>query len=191
MNYLAHAMLSPADDLVMVGNLVGDFVRSLDDLPPRLRQGVVLHRRIDSAANEHPAFRHSTHRLVPAVGHYARAVLDIFYDHILARDFEDFSVSGTLEAFVESIDRRYCAQRLHLPSDLASRWSTVTWLASYAHTDGVARSLRRLSQRSRRDVDLTMAMPLLEQHYSALRDDLAELFPALEAVVRNQTELVG
>ncbi len=193
MNYLAHAMLSPDDDLIMVGNLVGDFVRSLDGLPPRLRQGVVLHRRIDSAANGHPAFRRSTHRLVPAIGHYARAVLDIFYDHILARNFDAFSVGGALGLgeFVASTDRRYLAQRHHLPRDIADRWDTVTWLGSYAHPDGVARSLRRLSQRSRRDIDLTVVLPLLEQHYSAFREDLAELFPDLERVVEQLAGPMG
>jgi acyl carrier protein phosphodiesterase len=186
MNYLAHAMLSPTDDLVMVGNLVGDFVRSLEGISPRLREGVVLHRRIDSTANEHPAFRRSTHLLVPAIGHYARAVLDILYDHILARHFDAFSDAGSLDEFVESIDRRYAAQRDHLPPDIATRWNSVTWLSSYLHIDGVTRSLNRLSQRSRHDVDLTAALPLLAQHYDAIRDDLAELFPALTMVVKEE-----
>ncbi|MBL7077011.1 MAG: DUF479 domain-containing protein [Kiritimatiellae bacterium] len=186
MNYLAHAMLSPTDDLVMVGNMVGDFVRSLDGLPPRLRQGVVLHRRIDSAANEHPAFRRSTHLLVPAMGHYARAVVDVFYDHLLAVHFDDFGDGETLDGFVQSVDRRFRSQRHHLPANLAVRWDSVVWLTSYAHTDGVARSLHRLSQRSRRGADLTVAMPLLEEHSEALKEDLSALFPALKDVVGRQ-----
>jgi len=190
MNYLAHAMLSPDDDLVLIGNLVGDFVRSLDDIPPRLRAGVVLHRRIDSAANEHPAFRRSAHRLVPSIGHYSRAVLDIFYDHILACHFDEFSTAGTLEEFVASVDQRYCAQRHLLPPHIATRWNSVTWLTSYAHSDGIANSVNCLSRRSRRDVDLTTALPLLETHHDAFRQDLVELFAELKRVVRQQAETV-
>jgi acyl carrier protein phosphodiesterase len=189
MNYLAHAMLSPDDDLVMVGNLVGDFVRSLDGIPPRLREGVVLHRRIDRVANEHPAFRRSAQRLVPTMGHYARAAIDILYDHLLARDFSDFGDTGSLDSFVADVDRRFQSQRLHLPAALSTRWESVAWLSSYAHIDGIRRSLHRLSQRSRRTVDLTVAMPLLEAHHEALKDDLNELFPALKEVVRESQAL--
>jgi len=183
MNYLAHAMLSPDDDLVMVGNLVGDFVRSLEGLPPRLRDGVMLHRRIDRVANEHPAFRRSVHRLVPLMGHYARAVIDVLYDHLLANHFADFSTAGTLDEFVQAIDCRFQSQRRYLPGNLTARWESVTWLTSYAHLDGVRHSLHRLSQRSRREVDLTTAIPIMEAHHEALREDLTELFPALEDVV--------
>lgn len=183
MNYLAHALLSPADDTIMVGNLVGDYVRSLEGIDPDIRKGVILHRRIDSVANSHPAFRRSAHRLVPVMGHYARAVLDIFYDHLLARHFTDFVPATTLDAFVASIDHRFQGQRHRLPPHIATRWDHLTWLTTYAHHDGIARSLRRLSQRSRRGADLTTALPLLDEFHDALKRDLEELLPDLEKLV--------
>jgi acyl carrier protein phosphodiesterase len=183
MNYLAHALLSPADDTIMVGNLVGDYVRSLEDIHPGIREGVILHRRIDSVANSHPAFRRSTRLLTPTLGHYARAVLDIFYDHLLARHFTDFVPATTLDGFVESTDRRFQGQRHHLPPDIATRWDRLTWLTTYAHHDGIASSLRRLSQRSRRNADLTTALPLLDEFHDALKIDLEELLPDLQTLV--------
>ena len=169
MNYFAHAFLSPADDQVMVGNMIGDFVRSLDGLAPGIRRGVVLHRQIDSYTNTHAAFRRSSRRLFPVMGHYARVVVDVFYDHLLTRHCEDYTDAGTLTDFVQAIDLRYQAQRHFLPEDLPVRWRSVDWLASYARTEGVVQSLRRLSRRSRRGVDLTAAMPLLARHRQGLK----------------------
>ena len=52
--------------------------------------------------------------------------------------------------------------------------------SAYAHHDGIASSLRRLSQRSRRNADLTTALPLLDEFHDALQRDLEELLPDLE-----------
>ncbi len=187
MNYLAHALLSPDDDRVMVGNIAGDFLRSLDRLAPGIREGVILHRRIDSYSNTHDAFRCSVRRLAPTMGHYARAVIDVFYDYFLARDFGRYAAGQSLEAFVRDVDARFQCQRHLLPEALARRWHDLDWLNSYARVDGIERSLERLSRRSKRGVDLTTAMPLLKEHEQGLTQDLGLLLPDLQRLVQSAT----
>src|SRR5947207_2830586 len=50
MNFLAHAFLSFNDPGLLVGNMIADSVKGkeADNYPDRIRQGILLHREIDS-----------------------------------------------------------------------------------------------------------------------------------------------
>lgn len=92
MNFLAHAVLAERTPALLVGGVVGDWIKGIlpGGLPMDLAQGVVLHRAIDGFVEIHPAFRHSCSRISPARRRYAGVLVDIFYDHILARDWGRF-----------------------------------------------------------------------------------------------------
>jgi len=91
MNFLAHAVLAGDDPALIVGGVVGDWIKGLlpGALPADLAHGVALHRAIDSHAETHPAFQRSRNRVSPARRRYAGILVDIYYDHLLARDCRD------------------------------------------------------------------------------------------------------
>jgi acyl carrier protein phosphodiesterase len=70
MNFLAHALLAGDDPALVVGGVVGDWIKGPlpAGLPPDLARGVALHRAIDSHAETHPAFRRSRARVSPRAG---------------------------------------------------------------------------------------------------------------------------
>ena len=72
---------------------MGDFVKGRvdDGTPHPLRDGIMLHRRIDSFAEHHPLFLRSRQRLAPRYGLYRGVMVDLFYDHFLAVDWEELS----------------------------------------------------------------------------------------------------
>ncbi len=55
MNLLAHALLSPADPGILIGNLTADWIkgRARNALPRDLRAGIALHRQIDAFTDTH------------------------------------------------------------------------------------------------------------------------------------------
>jgi acyl carrier protein phosphodiesterase len=121
-------------------------------LPPDLARGVALHRAIDSHAETHPAFRRSRARVSPARRRYAGVLVDIFYDHLLARDwaalhpqpFADYrhAVYGAVAARVADLpEHSHYALRLMAAED---------WFHGYARLDGIADVLARMSRRARR-----------------------------------------
>jgi acyl carrier protein phosphodiesterase len=73
MNFLAHAMLAGNDPALIVGGVVGDWIKGpLPGLLPRdLARGVALHRAIDSHAETHPAFQRSRNRVAADRRRYA------------------------------------------------------------------------------------------------------------------------
>jgi acyl carrier protein phosphodiesterase len=87
MNFLAHALLAGDSPALVVGGVVGDWIKGPlpGALPDDLARGVALHRAIDTFAETHPAFCLSRARMSPARRRYAGVLVDIFWDHLLAR----------------------------------------------------------------------------------------------------------
>ena len=111
MNFLAHAWLATQaaedaavrDDLV-VGGMIGDSVKGLlpAGLPDRLAAGVGLHRAIDVFAESDESFRRSRLRLPAARRRVAGIVVDMAYDHFLARHWSSFEAQP-LEEFAQTV----------------------------------------------------------------------------------------
>ena len=101
MNFLAHIYLSDHNDDLAVGNFIADSVRGKDYLnfPAQIQKGILLHRAIDTFTDAHPIFRQSTKRLHSRYSHYSGVIVDIFYDHFLAKNW-DIYCEIPLENFV-------------------------------------------------------------------------------------------
>ena len=57
-----------------------------------IQKGVLLHRFIDSFTDFHPTYRKSKHRLHTKYGHYSGVIMDIFYDHFLAKNWTKYQL---------------------------------------------------------------------------------------------------
>jgi acyl carrier protein phosphodiesterase len=154
MNFLAHALLAGDDPALVVGGVVGDWIKGPlpGRLPPDLARGVALHRAIDSHAETHPAFRRSRARVSTARRRYAGVLVDIFYDHLLAADWEALHHLPFAE-FRLGVYREISARSAELPEHAhfgLELMATQDWFHSYARIDGIADVLARMSRRARR-----------------------------------------
>jgi len=86
MNFLAHAYLSGTDPKILIGNLIGDFVKGkqMDAYSEQLKNGIQLHREIDHYTDHHNVTLKSKKRLRSQFRHYSGVIVDMFYDHFLA-----------------------------------------------------------------------------------------------------------
>ena len=93
MNFLAHLHLADPDPALMLGGVVADFARNPEvaALPADVQAGVRLHRLIDGFTDRHPVVHRSIGRVAGRLGWFAGIVIDIYYDHILARDWATYS----------------------------------------------------------------------------------------------------
>lgn len=151
MNFLAHAMLAGDEPALIVGGVVGDWIKGPlpAGLPPELARGVALHRAIDRHAEDHPAFQRSRQRMSAERRRYAGVLVDIFYDHLLARDWPHD------EPLAAACRRIYGHLIDHLPAlpeharPAMQLMASEDWLGSYAGLDGIADVLQRMSRRAR------------------------------------------
>ncbi|MBU0622932.1 MAG: DUF479 domain-containing protein [Gammaproteobacteria bacterium] len=153
MNFLAHALLAGDDAALVVGGVVGDWIKGPlpAGLPQDLARGVALHRAIDNHAESHPAFCNSRSRVSPQRRRYAGVLVDIYYDHLLAREWTSLH-PVPLKLFNAEVYRRIETRLNDLPADahrVLRLMACEDWLSSYAGMDGIADVLARMSRRVR------------------------------------------
>ena len=129
--------------------MLGDFVKGPlpAGLSPELASGVALHRAIDSFAERHPAFVSSRQRVGAKRRRVAGVLVDLFYDHLLARDWADYG-SGTLEDYVQEVYVSLSEYHECLP-DSAREMSRLmhqqNWLCAYRDLSSLGRVIDRMS----------------------------------------------
>ncbi|MEQ8424061.1 MAG: DUF479 domain-containing protein, partial [Cyclobacteriaceae bacterium] len=90
MNFLAHIYLSGDNAQLMIGNFIGDFVKGKNlsaRYNPDVVLGIELHRAIDEYTDSHDVVQKSKVRLRPKYRHYSGVIVDMFYDHFLAKNW--------------------------------------------------------------------------------------------------------
>lgn len=176
MNYLFHLFLSDPDQNVMLGNLMGDFVKGrldLADFPETILFGLRQHRQIDSFANQSSGYQASRHRIDPEFGYFRSIMVDVFYDHFLARHWERHHPLP-LDQFAEQVYQTLENNFELLPPDLQQivpRMIKHNWLVSYREIETIETVLLRLDQRIKRPSPLSRGGEQLKQHYDMFDAD--------------------
>lgn len=178
MNYLAHTLLAGPDPQTLVGGVLGDFWRGAPDAawPPGLRAGVILHRHIDTFTDAHALLIEARALFVPPQRRYAGILLDVYFDHLLARDFSRYS-SVPLASFSAHVMRLLIDARKEMPPAMQRFIGYIQargGFAAYADPVVINDVLRGIGQR------LNHPNPLAESASSlfALATPLTELFAA-------------
>ncbi len=192
MNFLAHLALAGPDTDLQAGNLIADWIkgRRLAELPPAVQAGVVMHRALDVYTDHHPAVRRSTARLRGRWGLYSAILVDVLYDHLLARGF-----AGTTGSELRPwLDARYVSLRRtapRLPTREACRLERLICddrLYSYTTTAGVRQALRRVSLQLRRRPCLWNAVEDFTNAEEGFQGDFGEFW---RDVVPEASRLAG
>jgi acyl carrier protein phosphodiesterase len=178
MNWLAHLRLAPEEPLLRLGNLCGDFVRGVDIslLPLGLQRGIAHHRAIDRFVDAHPIVRTSRARLGVPFQRLAPVLLDVFYDHFLARDWQTHGDGRPLASFAAEVHDQLEAHASVLPPRLQAAIPVMrreNWLLSYAQLDGIDAILLRMSRRLTRPNPLAKGGQQLRAHHAELAQDFA------------------
>ncbi|MBE0500509.1 MAG: DUF479 domain-containing protein [Desulfuromonadales bacterium] len=176
MNYLFHLFLSSPEQDLLLGNLMGDFVRGrleFADYPANVLLGLKQHRQIDSFATQSSAYLASRQRIDPQFGYFRSIMVDVFYDHLLARNWErhhPLSLEQFARQIYQILEKRFDL----LPAELQKivpRMIQHNWLVSYRDIAIVEPVLIRLDQRIKRPTPLAAGLEQLKRHYAALETD--------------------
>jgi acyl carrier protein phosphodiesterase len=196
LNWLAHVFLSEADVQFRLGNLLADIVRG-DDLArtgERFRRGVQKHKQIDAFTDSHPLVKRSKARVSPEYRRFSGVLVDVFYDHLLATRWNDYSPI-VLDAFTSKFYADIEASNIELPSSARVTLDRIIrhdLLGGYRQIEGVERSLRRLSaylsSRWRREFALEKGVADLIAQRAGFDEDFAEFFPELQAAVMREAK---
>jgi acyl carrier protein phosphodiesterase len=155
--------------------------KNFETFPKEIQKGIILHREIDTFTDAHPVFRQSTKRLHANYHHYSGIIVDIFYDHFLAKNWNQYSTE-TLENFTE---RFYQSLRDNYDSLNEKTQKMVpylvqqNWLMSYQSIDGIAIILEKMDNRMKRDSNMRLSISELKTHYSEFEQEFTLFFKEL------------
>ena len=194
MNYLAHLYLSGSNEDVLLGNYIADGIKGEDksNYKPLVIQGVKLHKKIDDYTDRHEIFKRSAKRLTPNYGHYARVIVDIFYDHFLAKNWSEYH-HQPLNEYALSIYQFLDGRHNELPRQSQRfLWYMKEFhiLYNYSKLEGIEKVLQGLDTRSRFKSNMKDSIKELNELYTEFGEDFSEFFPQLVEFVETQEEFI-
>ncbi|WP_431134791.1 ACP phosphodiesterase [Psychroserpens mesophilus] len=183
MNFLAHIYLSGDNDMITIGNFIADAVRGnkYKLLSPEFQVGIKLHRHIDTFTDTHPVVRQSTKRLHKNYSHYSGVIVDILYDHFLAKNWKNYS-DIPLETYVDDFYECLQAHFDILPErfqKLMPYMIADNWLLSYAEVEGIQRVLNGMNKRTKNKSGMNLATNELKKYYSEFENEFTLFFKDL------------
>ena len=190
MNFLAHAFLSFGDAEILTGNVISDFVKGKAQYtyPLPIQQGIRLHRAIDTFTDAHAATKEAVNFFKTPYRLYSGAIVDIVYDHFLARDKTAFP-DETLLSFSLDVYRMLEQQAAHLPPHFAQVFLYMkkeNWLWNYRTEEGILRSLRGLARRATYLTEGDTAFQLFLEHYQGLEACYQNFIPDVKSFTKQQ-----
>ncbi|MBO9583640.1 MAG: DUF479 domain-containing protein [Flavobacterium sp.] len=190
MNFLAHIYLSGDNDLIKIGNFMADGIRGkqFEHFPEDVQKGILLHRFIDTYTDSHDIFRKSTKRLHDRYHHYAGVIVDIVYDHFLAKNWTQYS-DEKLEVFV---NRFY--HSLHDNYEILTEKTQGlmpymierNWLVSYRTTEGIQNILTQMDRRSKNISQMQFAVEELTEFYDEFEEEFTLFFEEMRAQAKEK-----
>ncbi|WP_432411040.1 ACP phosphodiesterase [Rasiella sp. SM2506] len=183
MNFLAHIYLSGEDEGITIGNFIADGIKGkrYQKFPPKIIKGILLHRFIDSYTDSHPTVRQSTARLHKNYSHYSGVIVDILYDHFLAKNWNKYHPQP-LATYVDNFYEMLRANFEILPTRIQRmlpHMMSDNWLLSYASIDGISNILTQMNHRTKNQSKMNFAVRELEEFYTEFETEFTSFFAEL------------
>lgn len=185
MNFLAHLVLSPGGVKQMAGNFFANQAKGnkWKMLEKEYANGVLLHRKIDSFVDSHQIIINAKSFLSNEYGKFKGVLLDIYWDHFLAKDFSIYYKMPRPE-FVS-----FCQKKLKIHANffhpkakvLVEHMEKQNWLNEYSELEGIEKILKQMSRRFKYDNPLSDGVDGLRENYQALQTKFDILWPELKS----------
>lgn len=185
MNFLAHIYLSGNDENIIIGNFIADAIKGKKYLnyPREIQKGILLHREIDTFTDSHPIVHQSTAKLHSKYSHYSSVIVDILYDHFLAKNWHQYHAIPLAE-YVQDFYALLKKNYKNLPTRiqrLTPYMIADNWLLSYATVEGIGRILAQMNVRTKGIVDMDQAVKELEEFYDEFENEFTLFFEELRS----------
>ena len=152
--------------------------KHFNHFPVDIQKGILLHRAIDTFTDAHPVFRQSTKRLHAKYHHYSGVIVDIFYDHFLAKNWSTYSderLEDYSERFYQSLRDNYSILTPRTQG-LMPYMMNHNWLVSYQTIEGIGVILAKMDTRMKYESNMRFSITELELFYSEFENEFTVFF---------------
>jgi acyl carrier protein phosphodiesterase len=194
LNYLAHLFLAGTDPEMVLGNFIADHVKGSDVLKysENVQKGISMHRAIDTFTDQHPVVKQSISRLRTDFRKYAGVVVDMYYDHYLSANWDEYSHQDLIHFSTTRYDILNTFQKI-LPARSARLlfyMEKQNWLLSYGSFDGIQQAFNGMSRRTTFESKMELAVVNLKAGYPEFRQEFRQFFPELQSYVNTNFDVI-
>ncbi len=184
MNFLAHLYLANIDKEIILGNFIADGIRAnkYHHFSDTIQFGIKMHRAIDVFTDEHPIFRQSKRRLEPKYRLYKGVIIDLLYDHFLAKNWSDYSAIPLTNYSIAVYDllHKYYEILPYRTQHLLPYMVKQNWLCMYSTIPGITSILHDMNVRTKGKSKMNEAIDDLLKNYTIFEQDFTLFFEELK-----------
>ena len=181
MNLLAHAFLGFDNAELITGQIAGDFVKGpdLSEYSTMIAAGIQMHRQLDVWTDRHPVFKRSCNRFPRSRRRVAGILVDLAYDHSLARFWSNYCHQDLVEyaGFVYLNLERFKADLPTKMSGFIRRVPKIRLLESYRDAEGLRRAINHVATRLKKPELLHGAFEEVQEMMPVIDSDFKAFFP--------------
>ena len=140
-----------------------------------------MHQFVDQFTDTHALVKKSKDRIKKHFHLLSGVLVDVFYDHFLAKDFEHIatvSLEGFCEYIYEVLEKNIAELPPRLQPFVPIMISENT-LYSYRKLEGIQVALTRINHRITKKISVELAMAIFRDLYDFLENDFRKFFPCL------------
>jgi acyl carrier protein phosphodiesterase len=192
MNFLAHAYLSFNNTHLLMGNMLGDFVKgpTQHQFSKPIQQGMLLHRFIDRFTDQHPSFLATKELYRKASPLGAGIFADMVFDHCLAANNAYFT-EPQLAEFAQHVYQHLPINHPHTPPVALEFFRAMqqhNWLLHYRSEEGITRAMHNMTRRYPRIGNSEPVLKRFAETRADAQHHFSHFFPELEAACQSEIQ---
>jgi acyl carrier protein phosphodiesterase len=183
LNFLAHLHLSCSNEYLLVGNYLSDLLslKESNNLPQEYKNGIKLHRLIDTYTDNNSDVRFVNSLLIPYVGKYAPVATDVIFDYYLAQNWKKYNHQTITEFCLHSYS--IIQSHIHIApkkvQDITSAMILDNFLEKYTSKQGLDFVFEKLNKRSRFKVDFKNVLTAIEKESESINKSFLSFYPSI------------
>lgn len=162
--------------------------KQYENFPIDIQKGILLHRAIDTFTDAHPLFRQSTKKLHSRYHHYAGVIVDMYYDHFLAKNWTNYhseNLTNYADNFYQSLTDNFPLLTLKT-QNLLPYMMEYNWLVNYQSIPGLERILSQMDHRTKNQSLMRFATEELVAHYDEFESEFALFYKEVQQFSNNK-----
>ncbi|MFV0345681.1 MAG: ACP phosphodiesterase [Bacteroidales bacterium] len=172
MNFLAHTYFAGDNHKKIVGSFIADYVKGRDynKYSKDIRDGILLHRLIDSFIDNNTIAKESGSLFAEKYRRYKKVVIDIVYDHFLAKHWDRFS-EISLREYTHKIHKILLSNFIHIPNRMKiwlPAFISRKQLVDYAEIKGIEKVLVNMGKHTSLPSEAHFAIQIIEANLQTL-----------------------
>jgi len=167
----------------MLGNFIADHIKGnkINYLPSDVIEGIILHRKIDFYTDTHSEVIKSKKRLYNKYHKYSGIIIDIYYDHFLAKNWNKYS-NISLNLFTYYSYTILLKNYTLLPKktkEILPKLIINNWLSSYKNFSGLIKTFDLINKRTKFKIDFNNIIDDLILDYDKYEQEFNTFFPEI------------